>query len=108
MSNDKTLFMTNFTTVIATLDEIELFESLVKKLVRRQFDTVYSNRTPLKNWQAVETSSAETDVRGTISFSDEINNENAAINVPFITSMLFTCIKTKADSYELLWSSSLS
>jgi hypothetical protein len=37
-----------------------------------------------------------------------VNNDDAFVNMPFITSMLFTCIKGKEDSYRLLWSSSLS
>jgi hypothetical protein len=57
------------------------------------------------NWQALETSSTQAYVSGTLSFSD--GNEN--MNMPFITEFLFTCIKTaKDESYKLTWASSLS
>jgi len=56
----------------------------------------------------LETSSTEAYVSGTLSFSGIKNNDDAPFNMPFITSMLFTCVKSKEDGYHLLWSSSLS
>jgi hypothetical protein len=94
--------------IIATLDQPELLENLIEKLASRRYDIGYSNEVVPKDWQAVETSSTEAYVSGTLSFSGLIDNDDASINMPFITSMLFTCIKGKKDGYHLLWSSSLS
>ncbi|HEV8282773.1 MAG TPA: hypothetical protein VGQ09_00610 [Chitinophagaceae bacterium] len=100
--------MNNSLHIIATLDQPDLLESLVEKLASRRYDLGYSNETVPQEWQAVETSSTETYVSGKLSFSGSTNNDDAAMNMPFITSMLFTCIKGREDSYRLLWSSSLS
>jgi hypothetical protein len=94
--------------ITATLDQPELLESLVEKLASRRYDIGYSREVVPQDWQAVETSSTETYVSGTLSFSGIANNDDASINMPFITSMLFTCIKGKENDYRLLWSSSLS
>ena len=55
--------------------------------------------------KALETSSTETYVSGTMAI-DADNNE--IINMPFITCFLFTCIKGKSEPYQLIWSSSLN
>jgi len=94
--------------ITATLDQPELLENLVEKLASRRYDIGYSRETVPQDWQAVETSSTETYVSGTLSLSGLKNNDDAYVNMPFITSMLFTCIKGKEDDYRLLWSSSLS
>jgi len=94
--------------ITAILDQPELLESLVEKLASRRYDIGYSREAVPQDWQAVETSSTETYVSGTLSMSGSMNNDDASINMPFITSMLFTCIKGKENDYKLLWSSSLS
>ncbi len=94
--------------ITATLDQPELLENLVEKLASRRYDIGYSRETVPHDWQAIETSSTETYVSGTLSFSGLVSNDDAIINMPFITSMIFTCIKGKVDDYRLLWSSSLS
>ena len=93
--------------ITATLDQPELLENLVEKLASRRYDIGYSREVVPQDWQAVETSSTETYISGTLSFSG-LTNDDAFINTPFITSMLFTCIKGKEGDYRLLWSSSLS
>jgi hypothetical protein len=100
---DKSLHIT------AVLDQPDLLESLVEKLASRRFDIGYGLEQMPREWKAIEISSTETFVSGTLSLSDNANNaEKNAINMPFITPMLFTCIKEEQDSYRLLWSSSLS
>ena len=94
--------------ITAILDQPELLENLVEKLASRRYDIGYSREAVPQDWQAVETSSTETYVSGTLSMSGSMNNDDASINMPFITSMLFTCIKGKENDYRLLWSSSLS
>jgi hypothetical protein len=94
--------------ITAILDQPNLLENLVEKLASRHYDIGYSHETVPQDWQAVDTSSTETYVSGTLSFAGSKNNDDASINMPFITPMLFTCIKGKEDHYRLLWSSSLS
>ena len=94
--------------ITAILDQPELLENLVEKLASRRYDIGYSREAVPQDWQAVETSSTETYVSGTLSMSGSMNNDDASVNMPFITSMLFTCIKGKENDYKLLWSSSLS
>ena len=102
------IFMNKSLNIVATVDQPGLLESLVEKIASRRYDIGYSKEMVPHNWQAIETSSTETYVSGTLSFSGLTNNDDALVNLPFITSMLFTCIKGKEDSYRLLWSSSLS
>jgi len=95
--------------ITAMLDQPGLLENLVEKLASRRYDIGYSNEVMPKDWQAVEISSTETYVSGTLSFSGStIETNDTLINMPFITSMLFTCIKANQNTYKLLWSSSLS
>jgi hypothetical protein len=100
--------MSNSLHITAILDQPGLLESLVEKLASRRYDIGYSKESVPENWQAIETSSTETYVSGIVSFSGLMNNEDASINIPFITSILFTCTKGKEDEYRLSWSSSLS
>ena len=100
--------MNHILQITATLDQPELLENLVEKLASRRYDIGYSREILPQEWEAVDTSSTETYVSGTLSFAGVMNNDDASINMPFITSMIFTCIKGKQDDYRLLWSSSLS
>ena len=94
--------------ITATLDQPELLENLVEKLASRRYDIGYSREIVPQDWQAIETSSTETYISGTLAFSGLMNDDDVSINIPFVTSMLFTCIKGTEDDYRLLWSSSLS
>jgi len=96
--------MNNSLHISTTLDQPMLLENMVEKLAYRRYDTGYSNEKLPGNRKALETSSAETYVSGTVAI--ECNDEN--INMPFITSFLFTCIKEKNNPYKLTWSTSLS
>ena len=95
--------MNNSLLINATLDQPALLENLVEKLAQRHCDTGYGKAVVPKNWKAVETSSTDTFVSGTIAMA----GEDGVINMPFITRFLFTCIKEKKDTYKLEWSFSL-
>ena len=99
---DKSLHIT------AVFDKPDLLENLVEKLADRRYDIGYSNEVVPNEWKAIETSSTETFVSGTLAFSGVMDNDDASINMPFITSFLFTCIKGKERPYKLEWSTSLS
>ena len=94
--------------ITTVLDQPDLLENLVEKLADRRYDIGYSNEIVPHEWQAIETSSTETYVSGTVGLVDEISDDNEPINMPFITCFLFTCIKGKEKPYKLAWSSSLS
>ena len=90
--------------ISTTFDQPDLLEDLVEKLAGRRYDIGFGKEKVPENFRAIETSSTETYVSGTISFSDK----DEMINVPFITSFLFTCIKGKDDEYKLRWAASMS
>ncbi len=90
--------------ISTTFDQPDLLEDLVEKLAGRRYDIGFGNEKMPVNFEALETSSTEAYVSGTIAFDD--NNEK--MNIPFITSFLFTCIKGKDDEYKLTWAASMS
>ena len=91
--------------ISAFFDEPEFVQNLVERLAYRRNELGYGNQAMPKGLKAIETSSTETYVSGTLAI-DAGNGET--MNVPFITSFLFTCIKGKSEPYQLIWSSSLS
>ena len=90
--------------ISATLDQPVFLEDLVEKLAYRHYDIGYGKAIVPQDSVAIETSTTETYVSGTVA----IEEKNELINMPFITRFLFTCIKGKDGSYKLAWSSSLS
>jgi hypothetical protein len=91
--------------ISAAFDEPEFVQNLVERLAYRRYDLGYGKERMPPGFKALETSSTETYVSGTMAIEEE-NNER--INMPFITAFLFTCVKGKSDPYQLIWSSSLS
>ena len=90
--------------ITATIDQPGFLEDMVEKLAYRHNDKGYSRRIMPDNREALETSSTETYVSGTIG----IDSESEHFNMPFITCFLFTCTKGKNGSYKLEWGTSLS
>src|SRR5262245_6708523 len=86
------------------LDQPGLLENLVEKLACRRYDIGYSLAIVPKNLKAIEVSSTETFVSGTMA----ISGKKDQFNMPFITRFLFTCTKAKGSSYKLAWYTSLS
>lgn len=91
--------------ISARFDEPELVQNLVERLAYRRYDIGYSHEVVPPGLKALETSSTEAYVSGTLHINEE---GNTPVNMPFITCFLFTCIKGKTDPYQLIWSSSLS
>lgn len=91
--------------ISASFDQPEFVQNLVERLAYRRYDLGYGNEKVPKGFKALETSSTETYVSGTMAI-DAVNNE--PIHMPFITCFLFTCIKGKSDPYQLIWSCSMS
>ena len=91
--------------ISAFFDEPEFVQNLVERLAYRRNELGYGNQTMPRGLKAIETSTTETYVSGTMAIETD-NNEH--IDMPFITSFIFTCIKGKSEPYQLIWSSSLS
>lgn len=91
--------------ISAFFDEPEFVQNLVERLAYRRNELGYGNEAMPRGLKAIETSSTETYVSGTMAI-DTGNDEH--IRMPFITSFLFTCIKGKTEPYQLIWSSSLN
>lgn len=90
--------------ISTSFDQPDLLEDLVEKLAGRRYDIGYGREKMPINFEALETSTTETYTSGTISFK----NNDETINMPFITSFLFTCVKGKDDEYRLTWATSMS
>ena len=88
----------------ADFDKPELLKSMVEKLVIRPNQTAYHDRRVTKGHEALDISSTEAYVCGSISLNDDVND----IKVPFDSSFIFSCIKGKGKLYEVTWSASLS
>lgn len=90
--------------ISAIIDKPDLIEDMVEKLADRRTDIGYSNAIVPQELKAIDTSSTETYVSGTVA----IECDDETINMPFITCFLFTCMKGKEKPYHLEWVSSLS
>ena len=90
--------------ISTTFDQPFFLKEFVEKLAYRRYDIGYRSQAMPQNQEAIETSTTETYVSGTVA----IEEKGELINMPFITCFLFTCNKGKDESYKLAWSSSLS
>jgi hypothetical protein len=102
--NFKSQVMNKELHISTTFDQPGLLENMIEKLADRRYDIGYLDEKMPFNQLALETSSTETYVSGTVAL--ESNGET--INMPFITRFLFTCVKGKNDAYKLAWGTSLS
>ena len=84
-----------------TIDEEAFLENMVEKLALRHNN---KKQTIPGIDEVLDTSSNETYVSGTVA----IETADEEINMPFITSFLFTCIKISDDTYSLEWGVSMS
>jgi hypothetical protein len=108
---EKTPTMKKSLHISASFDQPEFLQNLVERLAYRRYELGYGNAKMPKGWKALETSTAETYVSGTLdlgSSQEEKTSAEAPIHMPFITCFLFTCIKGKNEPYQLNWSHSLS
>jgi hypothetical protein len=96
--------------ISATFDQPEFVQNLVEKLACRRYELGFSKQMMPPGFEALETSSTETYVSGTIAldFPIDVKSDEERINMPFITSFVFTCTKGQSDPYQLIWSSSMN
>jgi len=90
--------------IIATLEDPDMLQILVEKLAECNVDIGYSLQQVQPGWRAIDTSSIEVLASVGIHFS----NKKDSTNTSFVTSFLFTCIKSTHGKYDLTWSHSLS
>ncbi len=90
--------------IIATLEDPDMLQVLVEKLAECNVDIGYSLKQVQPGWKAIDTSSIEVLASVGIQFS----NEKDSARTSFVTSFLFTCIKSTKGKYDLTWSHSLS
>lgn len=90
--------------IAADFDKPELLKSMVEKLVLRRTETNRKQAIAPIEHEALDTSSTEAFVCGSISIDDEGDH----VKIPFDSSFLFTCIKGIGGQYEVTWSASLS
>ncbi len=90
--------------IVALIDEEAFLEDMVEKLALRHTYSQPNKQSIASNIETVETSSTETYVSGTMAIETLAEH----INVPFVTSFLFTCIKVSKDTYSLEWGISMS
>lgn len=91
--------------ISAAFDQPEFVQNLVERLAYRRYDLGYGNEKVPRGFKALETSSTETYVSGTLDIN---TGREEPIHMPFITSFLFTCIKGKTEPYQMIWSCSLN
>ena len=96
--------MNNLIHIAATLDRPDLLESMIEQLAYRRFDLGYGHQKVPVDGEALETSSSSIYLSGTVALSEG----KELLNIPFITSFLFTCVKGDDGIYKLAWASSLS
>lgn len=96
--------------ISAAFDQPEFLQNLVERLAYRRVDTGYGKEKVPPGYKALETSTTETYVSGTVAmdFPSGTDKEDERINMPFITCFLFTCIKGPSEPYEMIWSSSMN
>ena len=94
----------------ASFDQPEQLQQFVERLACRRYELGFDKEKVPDGLKAIETSSTETYVSGTIALDFMAGTEAAEerINMPFITCFLFTCIKEENEQYQLTWSTSLS
>ena len=89
----------------ASVDKPELLEDMIEKLAMRRYDIGYSNAKVPDSWQALDSSSIESYMSGTVEFD---YNDRQRIRIPYITCFIFSCTKTRQGHYDVSWSISLS
>lgn len=97
--------MKKFLQVSATFDQPELVENIAEKLASRRLDYGFTKIKMPKKWKAIDTSSVENYVSGTMEISFSAKEK---IKMPFITCFLFSCTKENNQPYDLSWSVSFN
>lgn len=90
--------------VSITIDEIPLLKNMVEKLAHRRFDIGYADQPMPEGWQAIDPSSIEAYVSGSL----DLLNKDEQLSLAYTTCFTFTCIKVAGGENTLTWINSLS
>jgi hypothetical protein len=90
--------------VSVTIDEASLLKNLVEKLAHRRNDTGYGQEVMPSGWQAIETSTIEAYISGSM----DVFGEYEHFNMSYTTCFSFTCTKLSGEDNTLSWINSLS
>lgn len=94
----------SFLVINSTLAERPLLVKLVERLACRNYNCDQQFEKVPTGSAAIETSTVEAFVNGDLNLS----SPDEQVHLPFITSLLFTCIRMRGQNYKLKWISSLS
>jgi hypothetical protein len=91
-------------TVTATFDALMFLEGLVKYLARNRNDISHRIEFTHPGWAAVDSSSVETFVGGSL----QVTDRGIPTKTIFGSSFLFTCTRGYDGEFQVTWSNSLS
>jgi hypothetical protein len=94
--------------ISVNLNDQENLKNLVENLASCYTERGYSKVALPGTWKALEISSTQAFVMGSFKVHTQVENTEMKINMPFLSSFLFTCIKEKCGLFNLEWSVSLS
>ena len=94
--------------ISVNLNDQANLKNLVENLASCYTDRGYSKVTLPGTWKAVEISSTQAFVMGSFKVHTKADNTEMKLNMPFLSSFLFTCIKENSGLFNLEWSVSLS
>ncbi len=89
----------------ATVENPGMLESIVELLAVRRNDHQFVQKNAAKSWQAIESSSVESYISGTIEIAGK---RLRTVHLPFLSSFLFSCTREKDLPYQMRWCCSLS
>ena len=90
--------------ISVTVDEMSLLQNLVEKLAHRRYDAGYALQTVPVGWAALDTSSIEAHVSGSI----DIAAGGYILAMAYTTCFSYTCTKQAGEENTLAWANSLS
>jgi hypothetical protein len=90
--------------VSITIDEAPLLKCLVEKLAHRRYDMGYCHAVVPDGWKAIETSTIEAFVSGSM----DIQEKEEFMALSYTTCFSFTCTKEFGGDNTLSWVNSLS
>lgn len=88
----------------ADFDKPELLRNMVERIATRRPDIGFYQQPVPSSQVALETSTTEVYVCGSLSIKERGNS----MQLHFDSNFMFTCIKSKHTLYEMTWSVSLS
>lgn len=96
--------LTGFSTVTTSVNEPVLMKLIVEELAAKRNNMSMAGQKIDHNLVAVDTSSPESFVTGSI----DVEYNSLQLSIPYVTGFIFTCLKSKRPFFEMQWAMSLS